>query len=325
MYDWHLCCCPEGTHLNLRRVITRLTEYWQKQEDATRELPLYLRRAVVNFFGVGTRQASTLAYYAIFSIFPLTLLLAVLIGRILGPVTAQTQIASALGLFLPAETAQILQQNISEAMRQSESFTLIAIAGLLWSALGLFSNITYSLDEVFAVTARRSMWRQRLIALIMAVILVVLVTASFVTSAVLRLISASLLGQQSNWLTIGTIFLPLGLNMVIFALLFRFVPSCEVHWDAVWPAAIFGAVGWELAKIGFVWYTTTVANVQFIYGGIATAIVLLLWAYLIAAIFLFSAELCAQLNRWYIARHEHEQRQLIIEIESVSPSLLPEE
>ena len=62
----------------------------------------------------GTRQAATLAYYAIFSIFPLTLLFAVLIGRILGPVTAQTQIANALGLFLPADTAVLLKQNITD-------------------------------------------------------------------------------------------------------------------------------------------------------------------------------------------------------------------
>ena len=112
--------------------------------------------------------------------------------------------------------------------------------------------------------------------------------------------------------------------MVIFALLFRYVPAREVHWDAVWPAAIVGAVGWELAKSGFVWYTSSVANVQFIYGGIATAIVLLLWAYLIAAIFLFSAELCAQLNQWFIVRHEKELRQLVIEAESEPQTLFLE-
>jgi len=314
-----------GIDVKLRQIIHNVVEWWQKQEEATRELPAYLRQGIVNFFFKGgSRQAATLAYYAIFSVFPLTLLFAVLIGRVLGPVTAQTQIASALGLFLPADTANLLQQNISDALRQSESFTLIAIGGLLWSALGLFSNITYSLDEVFAVSARRSLWRQRLVALAMTVILVVLVTTSFVTSAVLRLISATLLGQQSSWLTIGTIFLPLGLNMVIFALLFRYVPAGEVHGDAVWPAAIFGAIGWELAKSGFVWYTSTVARVQFIYGGIATAIVLLLWAYLISAIFLFSAELCAQLNQWFIVRQERELRQLVIEVEPEPQPLLRE-
>ena len=65
---------------------------------------------------------------------------------------------------------------------------------------------------------------------------------------------------------------------------------------------MFGAVGWELAKAGFVFYLDSLANFQFIYGSIATGIVLLFWANLIAAIFLFSAELCARLNEWIIGQ-----------------------
>ncbi len=290
-----------------------IRHWWNNQDSATRELPHYLWRAGLNFSRTGTRQAAALAYYAIFSVFPLSLLLAVVISTLLGPVAAQEQISSALSLFLPQETVQLLLKNVTEAMQQGSSFTLIALAGLLWSGLGLFSNITSSLDTIFMVPARRSLWRQRLVALVMTLILIVLITASFLTSAVLRLISASLLGQSSNWLTIGTIFLPLGLNMVIFALLFRYIPSRHVHWDAVWTASIFGAVGWELAKAGFVLYTTRIANFQFIYGSIATVIVLLLWAYLIAAIFLLSAELCAQLNEWFLIREEHELEQLSLE------------
>lgn len=287
--------------------------WWASQDDVTRQLPVYLRQAVTNFGHSGTRQAAALAYYAIFSVFPLSLLLAVVVGRLLGPVAAQEQLSNALSLFLPQDTTRLLQSNIEEALQQSGSFTLIALAGLIWSALGLFSNITFSLDVIFAVPARRSLWRQRLVALLMTVILVALITASFVTSAVLRLISASLLGQPSTWLNVGTIFLPMGLNMVIFALLFRYVPARHVHWDAVWPAAIFGAVGWELAKAGFVWYTSRVVNFQFVYGSIATAIVLLLWAYLIAAIFLFSAELCAQLNDWFLLQQEREVDQIYLD------------
>ncbi|MBL8116840.1 MAG: YihY/virulence factor BrkB family protein [Anaerolineae bacterium] len=301
-------------------MLALLQQWWKRQDSSTRELIGYVRQAFANFFHSGTRQAAALAYYAIFSVFPLSLLLAVIVSRLLGPVAAQQQIFNALSLFVPAETAGVLQENIAEAMKQSDSFTILALGGLVWSGLGFFSNITYSLDVIFVVPAQRSLWRQRLVALVMTLILVVLITASFVTSAILRLISASLLGQTSSWLTIGTIFLPLGLNMVIFALLFRYVPAREVHWDAVWPAAIFGAVGWELAKSGFVWYTSTVANVQFIYGGIATAIVLLLWAYLIAAIFLLGAELCAQLNAWFIARNERETLSYIVEIEDLPPN-----
>lgn len=242
-------------------------------------------------------------------------MLAVAISKLLGPAAAQSQVANALAIFLPGDTSFELQNNVTLALEQGGSFTLVAVAGLVWSALGLFTNITSSLDLIFAVPARRSLWRQRVTALTMTLILVVLVTASFVTSGVFRLVAAVFLERPNVWISIGAVFLPLGLNIVIFVLLFRYVPSLHVHWDAVWPAAIFGGLGWELAKAGFQWYLANIANFQFIYGSIATAIVLLLWAYLIAAIFLMSAELCAQLNEWFIMRQKKEIERIYAESE----------
>jgi membrane protein len=307
--------------MNVKTIVEWAKRWWAGRDEITRLLPQYLWQAVMNFMSSGAQKAAALAYYAIFSIFPLSLLLAVGINNLLGPTVAQQQMSSALSMFLPLKTAELLQTNVTQAIQQGSSFGLIALAGLTWSALGLFSNITSSLDAIFAVPARRSMWRQRLVALLMALILIILVTASFVTSGVLRLVSAALLERPNIWITIGTIFLPLGLDMVIFALLFRFVPARHVHWDAVWPAAIFGAVGWELAKAGFGWYLANVTNFQFIYGSIATAIVLLFWAYLIASIFLLSAEVCAQLNEWFLMQSRLEMESLRAENEP--PSSLP--
>jgi membrane protein len=83
-------------------------------------------------------------------------------------------------------------------------------------------------------------------------------------------------------------------------MLFRYIPARHVHWEAIWPAAIFGGMGLELAKAGFTWYVDNLANFQVVYGSITTAIILLLSAYVIASIFLLSAELCAQLNAWVL-------------------------
>jgi membrane protein len=298
-------------------------QWWKTQDHATRVLPAYLREAFANFSRTGTRQAAALAYYAIFSLFPLTLLLAVAISKLLGPTTAQSQVANALAIFLPGNTSIDLQRDIALALEQSASFTLVAVAGLIWAALGLFSNITWSLDLIFAVPARRSLWRQRVTALLMALVLIILITASFVTSGAFRLVTAVFLERPNVWITIGSVFLPLGLNIVIFVMLFRYVPARHVHWDAVWPAAIFGGLGWEVAKAGFQWFLANVASFQFIYGSIAAAIVLLLWAYLIAAIFLLSAEVCAQLNAWFLMRQEKEIERLYAESE-LSAELPPE-
>ncbi|MCU0511468.1 MAG: YihY/virulence factor BrkB family protein [Anaerolineae bacterium] len=271
--------------------------WWATHSPATRALPRHLGRAASNFYATGSGQAAALAYYAIFSVFPLALLLAVAIGNVLGPEDAQEQIIRGLALFLPPATVTDLQVTLRAAVSQSQSLGLVALAGLLWAATGLFSSITAALDDIFRVPAQRSMWRVRLVALGMGLALVVLVMASFLTSGVLRLLLALSL-ELNIWISIGTLFLPMGLNVVIFALLFRYIPARHVQWDAVWAGALFGAVGWELAKAAFEWYLTNLATYSVIYGGIATGIVLLFWAYLIASIFLFSAELCARLNEW---------------------------
>ncbi len=302
------------------RYSQQINRWWETNPAMTRALPGYLQRAVSNFISYGLRQAAALSYYAIFSIFPLTLLMAILVSHFVGPVVGIAAATEPIGIgiepFLPPSASQLLQlfqQNLSQAVEQGASFSLLAIVGLIWSGLGLFSNITTSLDFIFHVPSSRSLWRQRLAAVVMAFVLVVLIATSFVTSAVLRLVSALLLERPSLWVSIGSIFLPLGLNMVIFALLFRYVPSRRVHWDAVWPAAIFGAVGWELAKTAFGWYLLNVANYQFIYGTLSTGIVLLFWAYLIASIFLLSAEFCAQLNEWLLDRHWQQESEQFLE------------
>lgn len=297
------------------KVMKSSQEWWLRRRQSTRMLPRHLWNAFQNFNLYGNTQAAALAYYSVFSIFPLLLLLAVAVNSILGPTVGQEQIAQGLKIFLPQQTVVILQESLLEALQQGSTFQLLAVVGLIWSALGLFSNLTRSLDVIFQVPSSRSMWRQRLLAFLMTLILIALVVSSFITSGVLRLFAAFFLDRPTVWISIGTFFLPFGIDLVIFILLFRFVPARRVKWEAIWPAAIFGAAGWEISKAGFAWYLDNLANFQVIYGSITTAIILLLSIYVIASILLISAELCAQLNTWIL---EHPQRpQVYLESEPV--------
>ncbi len=297
----------------MRELLNVFRQWWAQRELSTRLLPSYIWHAALNYNRYGARFAAALAYYAIFSIFPLSLLLVIAASRLLGATVAQTQIAQGLSLFLPETVvSDLVLTNITQALEQNNSFTIVAVVGLFWAGLGLFSSVTSSLDFIFRVPTSRSMWRERLVAFIMIVTLVVLVTASFLVSGVLQVISL-LFSSQSTWVNIATFFVPLGLNIVIFVLLFRFVPSRYVYWDAIWPAAVFGGVGWELAKAAFRWYLVNLANLQVVYGSIATVIVLLFWTYMLASIFLFSAELCSQLNEWVIRIHQPDALRLYIE------------
>ena len=201
----------------LKSLLQTIRGWWSQLDPPTRLLLHYIWQAVNNFNLYGTRQAAALAYYTIFSIFPLTLLLTIGIRRLLGAAVAQEQIASALAFFLPeSTTVDLLLSSIQQALEQDVSFGLLAVLGLAWSGLGLFSNITSALDLIFHVPKSRSIWRQRLVAVVMIVILLVLISTSFVTSGVLALISALMLNQPGTWLAMASVFLPLSVNMLIF-------------------------------------------------------------------------------------------------------------
>jgi membrane protein len=287
-----------------------LLDWWQALPASTRTLPAHLWTAIMNFKNHGMKNAAALAYYAVFSVFPLALLLAVGISAILGPAVAQEQIYEGLKLFLPEETdtLTLFQESLGQALEQGTGFGLFALVGLVWSALGLFSNLTSSIDRIFQVPASRNLFTERLLAFFMTLGLIVLIATSFITSGLLSLMDAFLLSSPSIWIRIGVLFLPLGLNLVIFILLFRYVPSRHVNWDAVWPAAILGAFVLEIAKTLFGSYLAGLANYQFVYGSIATVIILMVWAYLVASVFLICAEICSQLNFWLITHEEHERR-----------------
>jgi membrane protein len=285
--------------VKIRREVRKAADWWSRQQDSTRALPGYLLRVFNNYGRYGASQAAALSYYAIFSVFPLTLLLAIGLNSLLGPTVSQDQIASGLRLFLPENTVQFLQENISQALSQRDSFTLVAFVTLVWAGSGLFSNLTHSLEVIFLAPRRRSLWRQRLLAVGMVLILILLIVVSFVTSGLLRLITAVFFTTSSIWITIGIVFLPLSLNLVIFILLFRFVPAVEVRWHALLPAAALGAIGWELTKGLLTWYLENLADFGVVYGSIATVIVLLLSGYLTAVVLIISAELCARLNEWF--------------------------
>ena len=284
--------------------------WWQRRDVATRTLPRYLRRAVSNFSQYGALRSAAVASSTLFSIFPLSLRRVVDIGSLLDVTVAQEQLASALRFFLPStETVDLLLDNIDQTLDQNAQLSLVALVGLIWSGLGLFSNVANSLDTIFQVPTSRSIWRQRVIAILMTLVLITLVSTSFIASGALWLAAQIFFADSASlWITAVRLLLPFSLNIAIFVLLFRFVPARKVHWDAVWPAAIFGALGWELGKATFALYLEGFANYALVYGSIATVIVLLFWAFILAAIFIFSAELCAQLNEWVIAQHMHDDR-----------------
>lgn len=272
-------------------------------DRATGGLLKRLARAWNNFNQYDTRQAASISYYGLFSLFPLLLLAVTVISALVGPAIAEERILEIAGTFLPGETLGLITENVQLALEQQQSVGLIAGIGLVWSALSLFSNLSFAIDTIFHPTRPRPMWRQRFLAIGMTVILALLLLVSIIATATFRLISILLLDRPSAFLTIGSVFLPLGLNVAVFALLYRWLPRMHVRWDAVFPAALLGGLGWEFLKNIFVWFLENLANFSVIYGSLGTVIVLMIWTYLTACMVLLGAEFCAVINEWLNERN----------------------
>lgn len=288
--------------LRLDRTRQGLYRRYHRLNESTDGLLPLLLRAWTDFGQRDTRYAASLAYYALFSIFPLIMLSVTLVSGLVGRTLAEEQILQVVENFFPPDTVRLIQDTALRALEQRQSFSIVALIGLAWSALSMFSNLTVAIDNIFHPTRWRPLWHKRLLALLMVIVLAVLLLTSLFTSIGIRIINMLLLDRMNTTMWILNVFLPLGMNMAIFALLFRHVPRVTVRWDAIWPAAMIGGIGWELSQSLFVWYLDNFANFSVIYGSLGTVIILLLWIYLSSAILLFSAEICNALNTWYAQR-----------------------
>ncbi len=278
--------------------------WWILANTMSDGLLQHLWWAIDRFSKHGPRESAALAYYATFSLFPLLILLIIVIGTWLGPAAARNQIDGVLRVFLPASTANFLQDSIAETLNQRGSFGAVAGISLLWSSLGFFSSLSSALSRTFRDEKGYNTWSGRLIGLGMMVALGVLLAASLATTLVFNLLDLIIFGSLS-WLTATSLVVPFSLSVAIFAFLYRFIPRRRVRWDAIWVAALLGGSAWEIAKRLFTWYLDNLASYSLVYGSVATMIVLMFWVYLTGIIILLGGEVCVALDDWMSKRSVH--------------------
>jgi membrane protein len=299
---------PADTTRSQSHALRFYERWWILANAMTDGLLRHLWWAIYRFSKHGTRESAALSYYAIFSLFPLMLLLIIVVGTTLGPAAARNQIDGVLKLFLPTSAASFLQDSIAETLKQRGSFGLVAGVTLLWSSLGFFSNLSSALSRTFRDEKGYNTWSSRLVGLGIMIAFGILVVASLATTVVFNLIDLLVFYQTTSWITTGALIVPLSLSVAIFAFLYRFIPRRRVRWDAIWVAAFLGGGAWEIAKRVFAWYLDNLASYSLVYGSVATMIVLMLWVYLTGIIILLGAEICVAFDDWMSKRSVEDLR-----------------
>ncbi len=237
--------------------------------------------------------AAAIAYFSLFSLFPLVLLSISIASFSLGSLIDQQHAVIQRLEFVAPALGQLVGQNIDEIIRARGSVTIVALVSLIWSASTIFYTLTGTLHKIWDDKHSRPVWKRRGLAILFVLTFVgpILFLASFVSSMIANL----LIWMPALNLPIGdgvSFVVSILLDISLFTLLYILLPHADATWREILPGAIGAGLLWELAKKIFLFFVATYISVSnLVYGSVAAIFAILIWAYLSGIIFLFGAYL----------------------------------
>jgi membrane protein len=244
---------------------------------------------------------AALAYYTVFSLAPLVLLIIAIIGVLFrdDPSGAWTKITAQMSYVLDKSAVDVIQGIAQQAAQPGTSAlaTAIGVALALFGAAGVFGQLQDALNTIWGVKLKPGMgiWgfiRTRFVSFAMVGGVCFLLLVSLVIESLLKgfshWVQAMLPGGLAIAVSIYLVF-DFAVVVVLFAMMFRFVPDVEIRWRDVWAGSVLTAVLFLIGKWALGLYLGSGAAAS-AYGAASALITLLLWIYYSSQILLFGAE-----------------------------------
>jgi membrane protein len=247
-----------------------------------------------------TRLGAALAYYSVFSLGPLLLIVISIAGILFGEDAVRGSLTAQFRDLLGPAGGQAVEAMLKGAS-SVEGGGITAFFGILLlfvAALGVVVQLKDALNTIWDAPEPEGggfRWYLRTYVISLAGVMALgfLLIVSLVVSTVLAAVTTwagravgteALIGQA-----VSTV-ISLGLLTVLFAMLFKWFPDVLVRWRDVWVGAVTAAVLFEAGKLAIAWYIGR-QGLESTYGAAASLVVLLIWVYYTAQIVLFGAEL----------------------------------
>ncbi len=266
---------------------------------------VHLMRCTVTewFADRAASKGAALAFYTLFSIAPVLVVVIAIAGFFWGHEAAQGQLLSELKGLVGAQGAEAIQLVLAGA-RDKESgmwATIVATALLLFGATSAFAELKDSLDEIWNVPPPKdaSWWdivRTRLLSFGLILVLGFLLMVSLVVSAVLAILENYFTGVWQDatvllsWIAQVVSFLVIA---TLFGTIYKLLPRIKLSWSDVTIGALGTAAMFTLGKFAIGLYIGN-SGVADSFGAAGSMIALLLWVYYSAQIFFLGAEFARQ-------------------------------
>jgi membrane protein len=245
-------------------------------------------------------MGAALSYYTLFSLAPLLLIVVSVAGLVFGEDAVRGELFAQLQGLMGVDAAQAVQSLLASVYQPVHGVlgTVVGVALLLFGATTVFSELQDALDRIWRAPARAktsglwSLLRARLLSFGLILGLAFLLMVSLVFGAVI-----SALGKWWGPLLAGWEMLAQSINVIVgfvlttavFALIYKLLPRAQVRWHDVWRGAIVTALLFTVGKflIGLYIGKSSIASG---FGAAGSLVIVLLWVYYSAQIFLVGAE-----------------------------------
>ena len=245
-------------------------------------------------------MGAALAYYTLFSMAPLLLIAISVAGAIFGVDAARVEILGQLQGLLGAEGAAAVASLLKSVQRNEQSLvgTLIGVSLLLVGATTVFAELQDSLDRIWQVPSRpaaNGWWlllRTRLMSFGLILGIGFLLLVSLAVSAGLAAWGrwwAPIFGPWEVLLTVANEIFGFALTGTLFALIYKYMPRERVGWPDVWLGSAVTSLLFTLGKAAIGWYIGS-SGLASGFGAASSIVVLLVWVYWSAQVFLLGAE-----------------------------------
>jgi membrane protein len=245
-------------------------------------------------------RGAAIAFYTIFALAPFVILVTAIAGLVIGREVARDALMDEVGQLIGREAVTTLQSLAarSDEARAGVVATIFGISTILVGATTVFAELHASLNHIWKAetpAASTITWlvKVRLKGLALIGVIGFLLIVSLIVSTILAAISrwmAAILPDVFVLIWIINLLSSLVAFTVLFALVFRALPDTKIPWMDLWLGAVITAVLFTIGKsmIGLYLGTTGIASA---YGAAGSFVLILLWVYYSATIFLFGAEI----------------------------------
>ena len=244
---------------------------------------------------------AALAYYTVFSLAPLILVLLAVVGVIFrdDPAGAWHKITQQMSYFLDPSAVQVVQ-NIAEKASQPGKSTIAIIIGVglaVFGASGVFGQLQDALNTIWGVKAKPAQGisrflRARFLSFAMVAGICFLLLVSLAIEALLKGFSHYVQSVLPGGIVVAVgvyLIFDFAVVVLLFAMIFKFLPDVSIQWRDVWIGAVMTAILFAIGKwlLGFYLGSGAAGSA---YGAASSLITLLLWVYYSSQILLFGAE-----------------------------------